>query len=155
MKPVSSIDFMDLIPELKNWKVGGAVAGPDEWIRAIGTFEHLVAYSRILWPDFVEHDDCLFFAGFNTDNYKGFMTQMNGDKTSVEAVMNHRHVSDLFCNANPKPARPVIQYVGRLLRDAWQAKLDREFPDRRILVTFPEDDWEDLLQYEVTFFQER
>jgi len=41
------------------------------------------------------------------------------------------------------------------LRDTWQARLNRDFPGRKIRVSFPEEHGEDLLQYEVTFFQER
>jgi len=121
----------------------------------IGRYEHLVAYAQVLWPDFVEHDDCVLHAGFTDDIYKGFMAQTKGDKTSVEAVINHRHVLDLFCSADPKPTREMILYVGRLLTDTWQAKLNRDFPGRKIRVSFPEAYCEDLLQYEVTFFQER
>ena len=67
---------------------------PEEWIGAIGNYEHLVAYAQILWPDFVEHDDCVFRAGVTDDIYKGFMAQTKGNKTSVEALINHRHVLD-------------------------------------------------------------
>jgi hypothetical protein len=155
VKPVPEVDFTKLIPELKNWKAGGKVINPEEWISAIGNYEHLVAYSRILWPDFVEHDDCVFRAGVTDEIYSGFMAKTKGDKTSVEAVMNHRHVLDLFCTADPEPTREVVLYVGRLLRDTWQAKLNRDFPGRKIRVSFPEDYCEDLLQYELTFFQER
>jgi hypothetical protein len=155
MRPAPVIDFAELIPQLKNWKVDGTIISPDEWIGASGNYEHLVAYAKILWPEFVEHDDCVFRAGFTEETYRGFMAQAGGDKTSVEAVMNHRHVLDFFCNANPKPTREMILYVGRLLRDTWQAKLNRDFPDRKIRVSFPEEHCEDLLQYEVTFFQER
>jgi hypothetical protein len=152
---VKPIDFTELIPEVENWKAAGKIIGPEEWIGTIGSYEHLVAYAQILWPDFVEHDDCVFRAGFTEDIYKGFMTQMKGDKTSVEAVMNHRHVLDLFCNGNPEPTREMVLYVGRLLRDTWQAKLKHDFPARTFRVSFTEEHCEDLLQYEVTFFQER
>ncbi len=155
MKRVSDTDCTELIPELRTWSAGGKSISPEEWIGTIGSYEHLVAYAQVFWPDFVEHDDCVLRAGFTEDLYDGFMAQTKGDKTSVEAVMNHRHVLDLFCNGNPMPTREMILYVGRLLRDTWQAKLKRDFPDRRIRVSFPEEHCEELLQYEVTFFQER
>ena len=155
MKPVPEVDFTELIPELKDWKAAGKIIDPEEWIGTIGSYEHLVAYAQVLWPDFVEHDDCVFRAGFTEEIYEGFMAQTNGDKPSVEAVMNHRHILDLFCNGNPVPTREMVLYVGRLLRDTWQAKLSRDFPARKFRVSFPEEHCDDLLQYEVTFFQER
>ena len=155
MKLVPKVDFAELIPELKRWKTDGKLIGLEEWIGAIGSCEHLVAYGRMLWPDFVEHDDCVLRAGFAEDIYDGFMAQTKGNKASVEAVMDHRHILDLFPSGDSVPKRELVLYVGRLLRDTWQAKLNRDFPDRKIRVSFPEDDCEDLLQYEVTFFQER
>jgi hypothetical protein len=155
VKPVPEVDFTELIPELKDWKAAGKIIDPEEWIGTIGSYEHLVAYAQVLWPDFVEHDDCVFRAGFTEEIYEGFMAQTNGDKPSVEAVMNHRHILDLFCNGNPVPTREMVLYVGRLLRDTWQAKLSRDFPARKFRVSFPEEHCDDLLQYEVTFFQER
>jgi hypothetical protein len=69
--------------------------------------------------------------------------------------MNHVHILDIFPNPLVKPSRQMVLYVGKLLKDVWQAKLKRDFPDRRIIVSFPDDYSEDLLEYEVTFFQER
>jgi hypothetical protein len=104
----------------------------------------------------MEHDDCVFFADrFSKENYRAFMEQTKGDKSAVEAVMNHTHLLDIFCNAQPRPTRDMVLYVGRLLKDIWQAKLNRDVPNRRIRVSFPEEHEDDLLYYEVSFFQER
>lgn len=35
----------------------------------------------------------------------------------------------------------------------WQAKLARDFPDRTFAVSFPKGPFEDLSEYEVTFWQ--
>ena len=70
---------------------------------------------------------------------------------AVEAVLNHRHVRDLF--AGTQPSREQVVYLGRLLREVWAAKLARDFPDRRFVVSFPEEGCEGLLDYEVSFYQ--
>ena len=44
-------------------------------------------------------------------------------------------------------------YLGRLLREVWAAKLARDFPDRRFVVSFPEEFCESLIDYEVSFYQ--
>lgn len=38
------------------------------------------------------------------------------------------------------------------MKDMWETKLMRDFPDQNITVSFPEDDSDDLTDYEVTFF---
>ena len=44
--------------------------------------------------------------------------------------------------------------LGRLLRQMWECKLQRDFPERQVVFRFLEEDCEDLLDYEITFFQE-
>ena len=61
------------------------------------------------------------------------------------------HILDLF--AGSKPSREQVLYFGRLLREVWAAKLAREFPDRRFVVSFPEEGCESLLDFEVSFYQ--
>jgi hypothetical protein len=149
------VNYLDLIPELKAWNNGAGI-DIDSWIGCEGNYEHLIGYGRIFWPEFLEHDDCVFFAErFTEENYRGFMEQTKGDKAAVEAVMNHQHITDIFYNAEPKPTREVVLYIGRLLKDVWQTKLNRDFPNRKITVSFPEEHQDDLLHYEVSFFQER
>ena len=93
----------------------------------------------------------MFFAGVSEAGYRGFMQQTGGDKRAVEAVLNHRHILDLFSGS--QPTREQVVYLGRLLQEVWAAKLARDFPDRRIVVSFPEEGCESLLDYEVTFYQ--
>jgi hypothetical protein len=67
--------------------------------------------------------------------------------------MNHQHVLQLF--GTELPTRELVLYVGRLMKETWQTKPNRDFPTRRITVSFPEEDDLELIDYEITFFQER
>jgi len=149
-------DFAKLIPELKDWNNGNGI-GIDGWTSCEGDHKHLIGYARILWPDFIEHDGCIFLGNsVDEDNYQAFLRRNNGDKTAVEAVMNHQHIVDLFSRSrHERPTREVILYIGRLMKEMWQTKLDSVFSGRRIRVNFPEDYLDDLLEYQITFFQER
>ena len=148
-----NIDFTKLIPELQLWNNGQGI-DIESWLSCVGSYEHAVAYGRLFWPEFTIHDGCVLFAGFNEESYRGFMESTNGHKRSVETVMNHRHILDLFPDVSEDPSEELIVYLGRLLKDMWAAKLARDFPERRIIVSFPEDPGDDLLDYEITFFQE-
>ena len=147
--------FDDLIPEMKEWNDGRGIHVGD-WLACYGNYELTVAYTSLFWPEFVIHDDCVFSAPFteqHKESYKGFMKQTDGHKSSVEAVMNHQHILDLFPNVEAEPTRDQVLHIGRILRQMWQKKLNSDFPDREITVSFPEEHCEDLLDYEVTFFQ--
>lgn len=89
-------------------------------------------------------------------NYQSWLAKTQGDKKRVEAVMNHQHILDLFSRSHhERPTRQVLVYIGRLMKDILQNKLSRDFPDRTFVVEFAEDGVEDLVDYQVTFFQER
>ncbi len=145
--------FSELIPELARWNEGRGIDVRD-WICCVGSFEHLIGYFELLWPIFVEHEGCVFREGFSEESFEGFMNQTAGDKKSVEVVMNHIHIVDSFGDLDLDPTREQVLHIGRKLKDIWSCKLDRDFPDRDFVVSFPEEPADDLLDYEITFFQE-
>jgi hypothetical protein len=147
------IDFSKLIPELSAWNDGAGISA-EAWVGCVGSFELAVGYGRLFWPDFVEHEGCVFFADFSPDSYRGFMEYCKGDRQRVEAVMNHRHVFDYFSHSGGSATEEQVVYLGRVLRDVWQTKLARDFPGRRFIVRFDEGPFDDLGAYEVTFWQE-
>jgi hypothetical protein len=149
---LSDVPLSQLVPETQEWNDG---RGIDllSWIGCVGSSEHAIAYGELFWPDFVEFDGCVFFAGFCEVNYRGFMTQTGGDRRAVEAIMNHRHITDIFFGSGNEPTRCQVIYLGRLLREMLAAKLYREFPEKAFVVSFPEVPSEQLLDYEITFYQ--
>jgi hypothetical protein len=152
MNANNKTDFDKLIPELKKWNSGKGIS-IEEWTDCYARYDHFIGYARILWPEFVEHDGCVFLAeGFSPEGYSEWRKRLA--KPETEAMINHRHITDLFLNSEFKPNRDVVLYIGRLLKDTWQTKLNRDFPDRKTTVSFPEDFSEDLVQYEISFFQE-
>jgi hypothetical protein len=149
---LSDVLMTDLVPETQAWNDGKGI-DLEAWIGCEGRLEYAIAYGELFWPDFTEHDGCVFFAGFNEDSYRGFMQQTGGNRQAVEAVMNHSHIIDLFPGS--RPAREQVVYFGRLLREIWATKLAHNFPDRKFVVSFTEEPSEDLLDYEVTFYQKQ
>jgi hypothetical protein len=168
------IDYQKLIPELKEWDLNYQHAEStnvlarwcrrkqvwvepiDSWTAANARFDHFVMYARMIWPEFVEHDDCVFLADeFTGESYRTWRRQL--DKTRTEAMLNHRHITDLFLNSEFKPNLEIVLYIGRYLKEVWTEKLKRDFSKRKFVVSFPEEPPtpEDLVSYEVTFFQDR
>jgi len=149
----NNVDFNALIPEMKNWNDGKGI-DIDSWIQCMANHKVLVGCSRILWPSFVEHDGCILL-GDSVDEarYQGFLKSARGDRTVAEATMNHQHVLHLF--ATELPTRALVLYVGRLMKEIWEVKLRHDFPNKKIKVVFPDGDDLELIDYELTFFQER
>ena len=127
---------------------------PLGWLANIGSLGQAIAYAELFWPTFVEHDGCILLSGrFDQDNFQRWLVATGGDRSAVEGVINHTHILDLFVQHNTEPTREQVVWLGRLLKEMWQAKLECDFPDRRIVVSFPEDAGDDLLGYEITVFQ--
>src|SRR4051812_43508322 len=120
---LSDVPMADLIPETRDWNNGSGI-DIRSWIRCVGSIEHAIGYGELFWPEFTELDGCVFFASVTEEGYRGFMQGAGGNKRAVEAVMNHRHVLDLFVS---EPSREQVVYLGRLLREMWAAKLARDF----------------------------
>ena len=148
----SDVCSADLVAESREWNKGRGIT-LESWIGYVGNFEHAIGYGELFWPEFTEYDGCVLFAGFSEKSYRGFMQQTGGNRQAVEAVMNHRHILDLFCGPALQPTREQLVYLGRLLKEMWTAKLQRDFPGRRIAISFPDEPCDDL-DYEITFFQE-
>jgi hypothetical protein len=147
---LSDVPMADLVPETQVWNGGNGI-GLRSWIGCVGSIEHAIAYGELFWPEFTELDGCVFLSGVTEETYRGFAQAAGGDKRAVEAVINHRHICDLFTES--EPTREQIVYLGRLLREMWAAKLARDFPGRRFEVSFTEGEDDDLLDYEVSFYQ--
>jgi hypothetical protein len=127
---------------------------PLGWLYHAGSVGQAIAYADLFWPRFVEHDRCVLLADrLDSATFQRWMASTNGDRRAVEAVLNHTHVADLFRPDGIEPTREQVVHLGRVLRDMWAAKLARDFPGRRFVVTFPEDGCPALVDYEVSFRQ--
>ena len=144
MKP----DFNELIPELRDWN-GGAGISIDRWIRIVGTTSHALGFGRLFWPEFTLHEGHILFSNFGIESFRGFATQTGGDRRAPEAAMNHRHLASPF--AESEGTAEQFLYLGRLMQDMWQAKLARDFPGERIVVTFHANPADDPLEWVISF----
>ena len=146
-----------LIPELWKWNNGSGI-DMLSWVRCVGRFDHAIGYAAYFWPDFTVHDGCVLLHALNEpgdiDRYNDWMSQCNG-RTRVEAVMNHQHIVDMFGDDEFEPTPDAVVHLGRVLQEMWTCKLRRDFPDRRVTVALSGAGSEDLLDYEITVFQER
>jgi hypothetical protein len=149
-----SEEMNKLIPELPLWNNGDGI-DIEGWVSCMGNYEFAVAYGEFFWPRFVEHDGCIFRGEAHEKTYRDWIDHTRGDKTGVESVMNHVHIMDIFPNVETPPSKEQIIFIGKKLKEMWEAKLTRDFPDRTITVSFSEEDSDDLLDYVVTFYQER
>jgi hypothetical protein len=90
---MSRPDWHRLIPELRDRNNGQGI-GPVAWAGCVGNFQMAAAYTTIFWPQFIEVDGMVLRDGFSHESLAGFAEQCKGDKSSVEAVVNHLNLVD-------------------------------------------------------------
>ena len=144
-------EMAELVPEAAEWADGDVV----RWISGVGTFAALTGYAELLWPDFTEFDDCVFRGEVDATNLQPWIDRLGGDRTAVERVCNHVDLNYLFQNQAAIATDTQLAYLGRLLQDMWEAKLAREFPDRRFAVELHDNPSDPNDEPLVTFSQIR
>lgn len=132
------------------WNDGAGIE-PQAWIECVGNYELAAGYSLIFWPNFVRFEGYVLRDGFSIESLRGFEEMTKGNRLAIEAVMNHVHIADIHCNAEPTEIQ--LRYLGRVMKDIWEAKLGRDFPDLRLEVVFNDDPGLALDEYELTFWQ--
>ena len=145
-----SLDFSALIPELPRWNDGSGI-DPESWVGCVGNYELAIGYSLVFWPAFVRFDGYVLREGFSEESLRGFEKVTARHRASVEAVMNHIHLTDLHCNAEATDAQ--LRYLGRVLKDIHEVKLRRDFPDLRFTVSFNDEADLNPIDYQLTFWQ--
>ena len=148
----------NLIPELQLWNNGRGI-DIGGYLACMGNFELAIAFANFFWPAFFEHDGCILRSDLRTarefEIYEQWKVSTKNNKTAIESVMNHVHILDIFPNVETPPTREQILYVGRILNDMWTAKLHKDFPNRNVIIDFTDDCGDDLLEYQITCFQQR
>ena len=152
------IDEQKLIPELKDWKKkNGESFDIQDWIACEGNIKLAIGFSSIFWPDFLEHDGCVLLA--SRFSLKSFNDWTKAEYVmhygQIESVFNHSHLVDFFSWENQKEINiDQIRYLGNMLKQMYQSKLKSDFPEKVFEVAFNGDeDYEDLYDYEITFYQ--
>jgi hypothetical protein len=132
---------------------------------ARGDITLAAGFLDILLPDFIDVDGCVLRKDrYNPENLAEWQRQYPGQRSRVEAMINHLHVQeDMFTSCDPAsddtaartfdPA--LVDYVGKSILRCWGWALAEQYPDRTFQLDFwegqaTEDGWRDP---EITFWQ--
>jgi hypothetical protein len=144
-----------MISELSAWNNGEGIA-LESWVQYAGNFKLFVGYSTFFWPRFTLFEDYILREGFSVQTLRSFEKAQNDDKESVERVMNHLHIADIHVNDQENLSEDKIVFLGKVLKEIYEAKLQSQFPDRPCVVEFYEpEDRKDLDQFQLSFWQKK
>ena len=103
-------------------------------------------FERLSKTEFLEVKSCLLREGAWTDEtLNEWLSKMKGDLSAVEAMINHVHIYRLFWEGGDELAEQQVIDLGRKLKNTWELRLRKQFPDKDIVVSFdeevPKDGW--------------
>jgi hypothetical protein len=146
-------EMIALVPDLKNW--GDSPIDIEDWIGATGNYELAIGYSRVFWPRIAQFGDYyLLEKQGDEESIATWERQFNGDKSAVEAMLNHTHMIDLHVNKIDYTEAQLIE-LGRTLKEIYQAKLAGKFPEVKFEVAFDDTPGLNPEDYQVTFWRVR
>lgn len=146
-------EMIALVPELESW--GDTPTGIEDWINARGDYQLAIGYSRVFWPRIIKFGEYyLVETSADSESVSHWEQHLGGDKSAVEAMLNHVHMVDLHVNASGHNQAQLIE-LGRTLKEIYQAKLAWAFPDEKFEVEFNAAPGQLAEDYQVTFWKVR
>lgn len=141
--------------ELAAWNNGKGI-DLEAWVVCSGNFRLAVGYSTIFWPEFVEFEGYILRKDFSEKALRGFESQKDTNKKTVEWVMNHLHIDGIQYGGCDDLSKDKIVLLGNVLKEIYQAKLQWKFPEKPCTVELyvPENE-DDLSQYQISFWQSK
>ena len=139
--------------ELATWNNGAGI-DMEGWMACMGSFSLAVGYVSVFWPEFVLFDGYILREGFSEESLRGFERQQGTSRKSVEWVMNHLHIADIHSGSCVDGSKDKILLLGNVLKEIYEAKLSRQWPDRpcNVVLSIPNDE-DDLIEYQLSFWQ--
>lgn len=150
-KPISL--KVDKLRDYQEWKkVNDDDFSLWDYLFGVANIEIALAFTKLFWPDFVEHEEGIFLAEvFNPEIYDRWKETLGNNPRAIEQAMNHIHIDDLLPGSENMD-RENLFYLGKKLADMWSSRLEKLYPERIFKVSCQRDDDIDETVV-VTFYQ--
>lgn len=127
----------------------------DIFVRDNLTPEIAIGLANILFPEFMEYEDCIFMNHeqdkYFRENFKRWHKGLKGDLGAMERVMNHRHIFEDWLPSLYELNHQNKKYFVSVMKNTWLAALNTQFPSYEFEVSSTYDDHTD--DYILTFWQ--
>ncbi|MEM8860113.1 MAG: hypothetical protein AAGD96_17415 [Chloroflexota bacterium] len=110
-------------------------------------------YLQHCWPQFLHRQGCIVLGDVKGKDLAEMLYITQNSKASVETQLNRRRLIQLL-PANAPVSVAELTQIGTMLKEMWQAKLRKDFPNKSFSVIFTEGKTGlDVENFEITFFQ--
>ena len=126
------LNLTDLIPELARWNDGTGIS-PDAWIFIEGRADQALAFTALVWPEFLEFEGYILRGPLDVERLRGWERAGDLSRQQIETAMNAYLLDGMFpqdtAAATLKEAQ--CQRLAAIMADMVSAKLARDFPERK------------------------
>jgi hypothetical protein len=145
----------DRMSEFQQWKKAN---GDDfsiwDYLSGVANVEMALAFTKLFWPDFIEHDEGIFLAeAFNQDIYEQWKAELGNDIAAIEQVMNHQHIDDLLPGAESVGIDNLFS-LGQVIQQMWKNRLKSCYPAQDFQVFCNKDEYTVVVTFCQTQFHE-
>ncbi|WP_437006707.1 hypothetical protein [Streptomyces sp. enrichment culture] len=126
------------LPSIKSWvdEWGGGVDYVD-FVKFNGDLAVLAAFSRILWPRFVEVEGCVLWDRvYEESNFRLWYENLAGEIPRIEATLNQVRVWQIAESGDE--GQGALEFIAACIADSWRASLSASFPERNFDVRVAE-----------------
>ncbi len=112
-----------------------------DYLSGIANVEVAIAFSKLFWPEFIEHQGGIFLAeAFDIEIYQQWKEKLVNDINAIERMMNHQHIDDILPGAE-KVGIDNLYYLGDTIAQMWSSRLKLVYPDRTFQVNCDRDEY--------------
>jgi hypothetical protein len=118
------------LPTVRSWvSQHGGQLGVWDYLAMQGGASMVVACSYLFWPQFTEVNGCILLAErYEPTNIPQWWTQLSGNFSKAEQVINHVYLWDLFGqDADELPDGTLEELAGVIAR-CWELALSERYP---------------------------
>jgi hypothetical protein len=134
------------IKKFNDWK--------DEWQDAskINVFDYIsskihpddvLILSSLFFPKIIEVNDSIFLEiNYNLETYSLWKKELGEDRISLEKMINHVHLYDIFAQCTDDVDNSVFVNIGKTLQYSWINHFKQILPKKEIIVDYINDESE-------------
>jgi len=139
---------LDTLFDFQEWRrINGDSFSLIDYIFVKSNTEVAIAYTKLFWPDLIEHEGGYFLNDFfDESTYLQWRKELGGNIYKIERVMNHIHIEDLFQNLE-KVDQSSMLFLGKKISEMWSARLSTLYPSVEFYVTCEQEDYATILSF--------
>ncbi len=117
------------LPQFSQWSSTFPTRREEDYISDNLSISTALVFTSIMFPEFKEVRGCIIRGSeYSEKNFEEWWRSTNGEQSSIEQVINHVHLWDIFYPEEDSEYRALETLAG-YMEMTWRMSAERSFPD--------------------------